>query len=136
MIAALATKSVTLVRVRLMPDQQGERGADAERCEQDERVGRGLAEHRDGVGADAVERDGGERDVAGVAGKQRPGAREHHVAHQPDHQPEAVVAEEVRGGGERGKPGEAREHAGGGCHAEARPKRPDGRQSSTAKKRP
>ena len=110
--------------------------ADGGRDQQHQRPGQALDEDGRGVGADAEERHGRQRDVARGAGEQAPGRGQHRVAHDVDGERQAVVAQHQGHAGEHG------DRDGGECDAEhlaaahrlLRPRMPCGRTSSTSRK--
>ena len=83
------------------PDDERERGADAERRREGRVKRHDLDQHRHRVHADAEERRGGERDETRRAGKQRPGHGQHEIAHHADHERQPVVGQQPRQGRER-----------------------------------
>ena len=81
---------------RRQSDDQRDRDAD-ERCDGDDRVKRQrVGEHRHGVGADAEEGGGGQRDVARRAGEHRPRRGQQHELHHVDAEGQVVAVGEER----------------------------------------
>ena len=102
--------------------------------QQHQRPGQRLAEHRHGIGADAEEGRGRQRDVARRAGEHAPGGRQHGELQQADREREIIGVDEQRHE-RRARQGRAppRDHRCDcdRCHRCALPNRPAGLTSST-----
>ena len=122
---------------RRQADDEGHRDADRGSDGDDAGDRHRLGQDRHGVGADAEEGGGGERDVAGRAGEQRPGGGEHHIAQHADAEGEEVAVGDEREAGQRGdhhdQQGDLPEAA--RLHRAELPKMPVGRTKRMARKR-
>jgi hypothetical protein len=116
-------------------------GADGGGDHEQQRIGQHLDAEADGIGAEAVEGGGGERDIVGRPRKQRPGGAERGVEDDVDRdrQVEALVEERQK----RRQRDQSRAEAevprllrGEAHHVGALPKMPWGRKRSTRMNRP
>ena len=121
---------------RRQADDQRHGDADQRRHCHHARPGHGLGKHRHGVGADAEERRGRQRNVARRTGEQCPGGGEHRIAHQVDGERQPVGVDRQRHRGQNGEDDdeERRLPKPGGAHCADLPNNPVGRIIRTPRK--
>lgn len=113
------------------PDDKRQRRADKGRAQEHQRPGQNLAQHRDRIGPDTEEGDGGERNVTRRTREHRPGRGERRITQKADDDADAIGIEKEWGKRQQrgcGKADEKRDHL------PLLAKMPSGRQSSTTRK--